>query len=211
MKATKFIIGALAIALLGLQSCSKKEEKPAEATTQVSETTQNETTQAKNVSDLLSNVEELQKAEEALKNLPQFKGKELRVFQHVHFYGGEFPKITIEILNPDNQKDVDHYEYKNGQWSEPQPVQISGDGDMTANTTPLNDVKFATVATVFNNWNEKAKTVEGSDQKPLDHIYFNLWVPNQTREWRASSIDGTREKYDIQFNLDGSVKEFKKQ
>lgn len=210
MKTTKFIIGALAIALLGLQSCGKKADKIADAVEKVSEKTEEKEVKEE-VVELLNNVEELQKAEDALRNLPQFKGKELRVFQHVHFYGGEYPRITIEILNPDNQKDVDHYEYKNGQWSEPQPVQISGNGDMTANTTPLKDIKFVTVATVFKNWNEKAKTVEGADKDPLDYIFFDLWVPTQKREWDASTIEGTREKYNITFNLDGSVKEFKKQ
>lgn len=194
--------------VLGLQSCGKKTEKITDAVSQVTNTT-NATTNTD--SDFLSNAEKLQKAEDELKNLPKFKGKELRAFQNVNFYGGISPRIEIEIIDPDKPQNVDHYTYRNGKWEEPQPVQISGSGDMSANSTPLKDIKFTTVATVFKNWNEKAKTVEGADKEPLDFIYFRLWVPNQDRYWDAQSINGTREKYYISFNLDGSVKEFKKQ
>lgn len=201
MKKMKFILAvALGLATLGLQSC-KKGDKIASAI-------ENATNSVTN-SDLLSNVEKLQQAEDALKELPKFKGKDVRVFQNVQFYGGTMPRIEIELIDPDKPENVDHYTYLNGSWSEPQPVQISGGGDMKDNSTPLNDIKFATVATVHKNWLEKAATVEGAKQE-LDYIYFSLWVPNQTREWNASSIDGTREKYDISFSLDGSVKEFKK-
>lgn len=201
MKKMKFILAtALGLATLGLQSCKKGEK--------LASTIEN-TANSVISSDLLSNVEKLQQAEDALKELPKFKGKDVRVFQNVQFYGGTMSRIEIELIDPDKPENVDHYTYQNGSWSEPQPVQISGGGDMKDNSTPLNDIKFATVATVHKNWLEKATTVEGAKQE-LDYIYFSLWVPNQTREWRASSIDGAREKYDISFNSDGSVKEFKK-
>lgn len=208
MKTTKLIISALAIALLGLQSCGKKADKIADAVEKVSEKTE-EKEAKEEVVELLNNVEELQKAEDALRNLPQFKGKELRLFQNVNFYGGNYPRIELEVLNPDNLKEVDHYTYKHGEWSAPQPVQITGDGDMMANTTPLKDVKFATVATIYKNWNEKAKTVEGADE-PLTFIYFSKQVYWNDQYWAASTIDGTRERYSISFKLDGSIREFKK-
>lgn len=40
----------------------------------------------------------LQQAEDALKALPQFAGKELNVFQNVHFY--DDGRIIIEIQDP---------------------------------------------------------------------------------------------------------------
>lgn len=210
MKVVKFIAaGILAASLFGLQSCSKKAEEIADAAKNTSEAAPIETKEKQAV-ELLNNAEELQKAEDALKNLPQFKGKELRLFQNVNFYGGKLPRIELEVLNPDNLKDVDHYTYKNGSWSEPQPVQITGEGDMMANTTPLKDVKFAAVATVFKNWTEKAKTIEGAGKEPLDFIYFNKQVYWNEQYWDAPTIEGTREAYNITFNLDGSVREFKK-
>lgn len=89
-------------------------------------------------------------------------------------------------------------------------MQISGGGDMNANITPLSQINFTTVATIYQNWNEKAKTVEGAENNPLTHVYYSLFVPMQRREWRTNSVDGTREKYEISFNIDGSVKDFKK-
>lgn len=150
--------------------------------------------------------ERLAKAQQSLLDLPKFKGKKVFVFQSAHFF--DDGRITMELQDPDKPANIDHYEYRNGSWSEPTPVQISGDGDMKDNLTPMDDIKFDVVATVYHNWNEKAKTVEGA--KPLDHIYFSLWVPNQERYWNSSNIEGTREKYNITFNLDGSVKEFEK-
>ena len=203
MKTSKFIIGALGIVLtLGVaQSCGKKGESLADAVSQVANATG---------SDLLTNTEELQKAEDALKELPKFKGKDVQVFQNVQFYGGTMPRIEIELIDPEKPENVDHYTYQGGKWSEPQPVQISGGGDLKDNSTPLNDIKFATVAIVYKNWKEKAATVEGAEKAELDYIYFNLWVPTQKRYWDANTIEGTREKYNINFNLDGSVREFKK-
>jgi hypothetical protein len=150
--------------------------------------------------------ERLAKAQQSLLDMPKFKGKKVFVFQSAHFF--DDGRITLELQNPDKPTNIDHYEYKDGGWSEPTPVQISGDGDMKDNLTPMDDIKFDVVATVYNNWNEKAKAVEGA--KPLDHVYFSLWVPNQDRYWNSSSIEGTREKYNITFNLDGSVKKFEK-
>lgn len=134
----------------------------------------------------------------------------MQVFQNVQFYGGTMPRIEIELIDPEKPENVDHYTYQGGKWSEPQPVQISGGGDLKDNSTPLNDIKFATVAIVYKNWKEKAATVEGAEKAELDYIYFNLWVPTQKRYWDANTIEGTREKYNINFNLDGSVREFKK-
>lgn len=201
MKTTKFIIGALAIALLGLQSCGKKADKLADAVEKVSEAAQSETT-----SDLLSNTEELQKAEDALRELPKFKGKEILVFQDINFSDNS---IEITLVDPDNPKNVDQYTYQNGKWGEPQPGQLSGDGDVKENSTPLKDIKFATVAIVHKNWVEKANAVEGAEKKP-SYITYQYDVEEQTRIWNADMIEGDRVRYFIKFNLDGSVKEFEK-
>lgn len=154
----------------------------------------------------LTDAAALQKAEDELKALPKFNGKEVHVFQNVHFYNDG--RIMIELQDPDKPANIDHYEYANGKWGEPQPVQISGDGNMKDNTTPLNDIKFATVATVAKNWNEKAAAIEGVE--PLSMVYFFLNVMRGDRYWNANTINGTREKYNITFNMDGSVKEFEK-
>ncbi|MBX9450101.1 MAG: hypothetical protein KL787_10455 [Taibaiella sp.] len=162
--------------------------------------------EAQQSDNFLTDAAALQKAEDELKALPKFNGKEVRVFQNVHFYNDG--RIMIELQDPDKPENIDHYEYANGKWGEPQPVQISGDGNMKDNTTPLNDIKFAAVATVAKNWNEKAAAIEGVE--PLSMVYFFLNVMRGDRYWNANTINGTREKYNITFNMDGSVKEFEK-
>lgn len=197
----------LAIGLYAfLVSCGDDTVKSTDTGTVVTSSPDNNDT--KTSGNLLADAGTLQKAEDALKALPKFQGKTVHVFQDVHFY--EDGRIMIELQDPDKPENIDHYEFKNGKWSEPQPVQISGDGDMKANTTPLSDIKFATVATIYKNWNEKAAGVEGAQSNPLTHVYFSLFVPNQSRKWHTSGVDGTREKYAIEYNMDGSIKEFKK-
>ena len=81
---------------------------------------------------------------------------------------------------------------------------------MKDNVTPLNDIKFATVATIAKTWSEKAKEVEATETA-LDFASFQLWVPNQTRRWITSTIEPPRAKYSADFNVDGTLKDFKKQ
>ncbi|MFB2538274.1 MULTISPECIES: hypothetical protein [unclassified Acinetobacter] len=49
----------------------------------------------------------LQKAEDALKSLPQFAGKELNVFQNVYFYSN---RIVINVQDPNKPENIDNYE-----------------------------------------------------------------------------------------------------
>lgn len=136
------------------------------------------------------------------------KGKKINVFQDIYFYR-EF--ISLSIQNPDNPKNVDNYKWRNGKWSDPQPVQISGNGDMSDNLFSISEVKFQEASTVYANYITKAKTVEGAKlDDPSFVVMFRLIVTNGKREWRTDNIKGTREKYSITYNLDGSVNSFKK-
>jgi len=126
-------------AVLGLSACGGKggnEQAPAqqqqasqsqEASQQAESGSQQE---AASMDNFLSNAQALQAAEDSLKALPQFSGKELNVFQNVQFYGSSRPRIEIDIQDPEKPDNIDHYTYEDGKWSEPQPVQISGGGDM---------------------------------------------------------------------------------
>ena len=159
-------------------------------------------------SDILSNAEKLKRIESELRAMPQFQGKSLMVFQQINFFN--IGMITVQIEDPDKPGNIDQYTYQGGVWLEPSPVQISGDGEMKDNLTPLDDVKFETVAIIHKNWKEKAKTVEGAADKEPEMIYFSLSVQDQQRSWGATDVPGDRETHSISFNLDGSVKETKK-
>ena len=75
-----------------------------------------------------------------LQNKDGLKGQELKVFQDITIvsgkdYGGNF--ISINILKPGTKEDVDHYEYRNGSWSGPSAVKITGSGNMEDNLIAL--------------------------------------------------------------------------
>lgn len=157
---------------------------------------------------LLTDVALLEKAEAELRAMPKFSGKDIKVFQNVNFY--KDGRITIALQDPAKPENIDEYHFSEGKWGEPQAVQISGSGKMDDNVWPLSKIKFSTVATVYNNWNEKAKSLEGGATKELTSVDLLFWVPKQEVRWSTSGVETAREKYSIEYNLDGSVKEFKK-
>lgn len=157
---------------------------------------------------LLTDVALLEKAEAELRAMPKFSGKDIKVFQNVSFY--KDGRITIALQDPAKPENIDEYHFRDGKWGEPQAVQISGSGKMDDNVWALSKIKFSTVATVYNNWNEKAKSLEGGANKELTSVDILFWVPKQEVRWSTSGVETAREKYRIEYNLDGSVKEFKK-
>ncbi len=155
---------------------------------------------------LVSDVSTLQKAEAALKELPKFKGKEIMVFQNIHFYGNDANMIIVTLQDPDKPENVDEYKFTGGEWQAPNPVTLTGKGNMSANVFPLSSIKFETVANIQKQLDEKAKTVEGVE---LDgHIYLVL-LSGGEKKW-YTQIKGTRESFSGYFKPDGTLREFKK-
>jgi hypothetical protein len=204
------LILAVAVSSFLLSCGNDKNENTSEVGT--SETTVQTPTESKDStpqievsSNILSDAKALKSAEEAFRNLPNLKGKEIRVFQDIHFYSDG--RIMLDIQDPDKPENIDNYVFQNGKWGSPQPVQISGDGDMKDNTFPLNTLKFETIASVYKQLEEKAAGIEGA--KITSHIYATLNVMHQTVRINTD-IDGTRERWYGYFNADGSLQEFKK-
>mgnify|MGYP006198242471 FL=1 len=108
------------------------------------------------------------------------------------------------MQHPENKKYVDAYEYKNGVWSDPKPVQLSIRDEVQKRLVPLNTIRFTNAAKVFEIYNKKAEEVEGAS--PAVNIYISIW-DNKIR-WYPTSINGSRERYSIQFNDDGTLKNF---
>ena len=159
----------------------------------------------------LTDAEYLQKAEDALREMPKFKGKSIMIFQEAYFYNDG--RIKTCIQDPNNPDNIDQYEYTDGSWGEPQPVQISGDGEMKDNLIPLDNFKFVTVAKIANTWMEKAKSVPDYDEtkNPLTMVGIRLNTISGKPYITVSTIETMRAKYDIDFNLDGTLKSFKKE
>lgn len=158
----------------------------------------------------------LRQAQDSLKALPQFAGKPLKVFQNIEFYeNAPVSRIEVNVQDPNKPENIDHYTYKfaEGKWSEPSPVKISGDGDMSANLTELDKIDFAVLADkVLPLLKQKVQEekLENIKKMPPEHVSFIFWVPNQSRYWQTN-IQTDRASYWLTVNTDGSLKEFRKE
>jgi hypothetical protein len=159
-------------------------------------------TESKNI-DLLTNITELKKAEDALKKLPQYSGKEIFVYSILYFYNDG--NINIMLQHPKNPKYIDTYDYKDGNWSEPKPVQLSVRDNIQSRLIPLNKISFINVAKVTEIYNKKAQEIEGA--KPITSAYIS--ISDNQMNWYPTNINGSRERYSIQFNDDGTLKTFR--
>jgi len=144
----------------------------------------------------------LAQAEEKLRQLPQYHDREIVIYESVHFY--EDGSIKLALKHPENPKYVDEYSYKDGIWSSPKPLLAR---NMERRTFPLSKVNFAAAQKVMQIYNDKAAQVEGA--KPTTSAYISIW--DNGMRWFPSSINGSRERYDIQFNNDGTLKSFRQE
>ncbi|WP_413531960.1 hypothetical protein [Empedobacter brevis] len=202
----KNLFAILAISAFVFTSC-KNEKKDSQTDIENVEAKNNETGndsgEAISTSNLLADVTLLNKAEKELKELPKFKGKDIKVFQQVYFY--EDGRIKLAIQDPEKSENVDEYLFQNGKWQEPQPVQISGGGSMDDNVFPLSDIKFETVANINKQVQDKSKDIEGA--QPLTALYYAMNPATGELRWMAS-VEGTRGNYTGMFNADGTLKSF---
>lgn len=150
----------------------------------------------------LLSIPDLALAQEQLKRLPQYQSKEIMVYQSVHFYGDG--SINLMLQHPVNPKYVDAYKYQDEVWSAPKPVLAT---DIERKTFPLSKMHFEDARKVLKIYNEKATQVEGA--KPATSVYISIWDENM--RWFPQSINGNRERFDIQFNNDGTLKSFRKE
>ncbi|MGB4773678.1 MAG: hypothetical protein WBP45_00765 [Daejeonella sp.] len=151
----------------------------------------------------------IEKAFEKLKNMDKFKGKKIMVFQNMHFYGAQGGRITLSISDPDKPENVDEYTYSGGTWGSPSPVQLRGAGKVSENLVNLDEINYKAIPNMMKIGDEKAKSIEGG--KVDDHFYFVFNPTFNTKFFKMGSIQGTRETYDIKFDINGNLKEFEKQ
>jgi hypothetical protein len=153
-------------------------------------------------SKFLSDSATLDKAEQMLRQLPQYAGKEMLVYQSIHFY--DDGTINIMLQHPDNPAYADKYSYAKGKWSEPAPVQLSAKDDMKSKMVPLDKISFTNAFKVAKIYNKKALQVEGA--RPATSVYISIWN-NQIR-WFPATINGSRERWSINFNENGTLSSF---
>lgn len=148
------------------------------------------------------NASELVGAQEKLKQLPQYQGKEIFLYESVHFY--QDGSINLALQHPTNPAYVDAYRYQHGEWSAPKAVLAR---NIARRVFPLSKINFADAHKVVSTYNEKAAQVEGAE--PATTVYISIW--DGSIRWFPGSIAGSRVRYDIQFNTDGTLKSFRQE
>ncbi|MBE6080212.1 MAG: hypothetical protein E7204_05140 [Veillonella sp.] len=144
------------------------------------------------------------KAMNELRELPELKGKDLKLFQDVTIadHEGIGNVIDLDLLKPDTTDKVDHYTYIDGKWTGPEPVQLTGDGNMDDNIMPINSIDFSKITQIYKIADEKAKSIE-QGKVAKDLIYeFDI----DARMYRAHiHIEGACEKYTGIFDAQGNL------
>lgn len=203
----KFLAAFLAGSALALTGCGDKGKVVDGVKDKITSAVSSKTT-------YLNEAAELQKAQDSLKALPQLNGKAVNFFQDIKFYDGAgTARIEIDIQDPAKPENIDNYVYKfsEGKWSEPQPVQISGGGDIKKNVTALDKVRFADVAEkvlpLLKQKTEEEKITPKQATPQL--VTFVFWVPNQTRYWQTQ-VDTDRASYSLRVTPEGKLKSFEK-
>ncbi|WP_034670149.1 hypothetical protein [Chryseobacterium populi] len=153
--------------------------------------------------DFLTNEKKLNRAEEALKKLPQYLGKEIFIYSSIHFYNEG--KIRVMLQHPQNPEYIDNYVYENETWSDPE--QLSVKDNIRSRLISLQKISFTNVAKAASVYNEKIKQIEGAE--PITGIYISVWDNNL--RWSPASINGSRERYSIELNQNGTLKKFERE
>ncbi|MGG5507308.1 MULTISPECIES: hypothetical protein [unclassified Myroides] len=149
--------------------------------------------------------EELQKVEEALRNLPQLKDKPIYVYQSIHFYDNY--RVLLRIQNPDNPTYVDEYYYVDGHWQEPKPVVLSKHTKVEQDVVSLDEIPFVRANKVYEVLKAKVEEIGGD---PTDLLVYVVTRNNRVR-WYPRTISNERARYAIEFKKDGSLLSFEQE
>lgn len=152
---------------------------------------------------IAASAEALQRAENSLRNLPQFEGKDIIVFRSVHFYNDG--RIMLNIQHPADPSMIDRYTYKNGAWEEPQPVRITKSDRVEDYSASLDKAPFVTAHKVYETIQQKLKEING-DETSGHTVYF---VPvNGTIRWYPTRLETDRSRYSLKFDENGNLLSF---
>ncbi len=155
----------------------------------------------------------LDRIQSELENLPQFRGKQLMLYQTLYFYDFQGGRISINIQNPDTTENIDQYVYANGKWQDPTPVKIVGSMQNEVDfLMPLSRIRLATAKKINDIAQGKIKEIPGG--KTNGFIYFNYMKIKRVNRTEAGwylQIQGARSDLRLNFDPDGNLKEMKKQ
>ena len=152
--------------------------------------------------DFMADRESLQEAENLLRNRPELKGKEIRIYQTIHFYTDY--RISLKIQNPDNPNYVDSYSYDDGIWKDPEPVVLSKSDDVTGNIVNLSQIPFVNAN---NTYKAMVTKIQEIGSKSTNRTVYATTYRNKVT-WYPRSLSNERSRYSIEFNEDGTLRSF---
>lgn len=144
-----------------------------------------------------------------LKAVPDLKGKDVKIFQNVVIAEskdlGNF--VDINVLKPGTTDKVDNYKYQRNGWTGPNPVQITGSGNMEDNVAPIDAIDYNKLPDIYKVCDEKAKTIEKGE---VDKMIVYIYDVNESKYEAVISIKGARETYTATFDAKGNLIKMKK-
>ncbi len=149
--------------------------------------------------------EDLIAAEEALRALPQFENKQIKVYQSIHFYDNY--RVLLRIQNPDNPAYIDEYYYMDGAWKNPTPVVLSKHDKIERDIVSLDDIPFAHAHNVYKALKEKVEEIGGDTSDLMVYVITR----NKQVRWYPRTISNARFRYAIEFKKDGTLRSFEQE
>ena len=154
----------------------------------------------------ISNVEALKKAKEDLKNRPEFKGKSIIIRGSIEFWDDW--EISLAIQDPDNKVNVDEYNYKAGEWTKGDPVEIRTDQFEKGEYTPLDKINFELVPKILEETKKRTEGIEDLDKIDSvsftnmgDYLSYNGDPPKRIQYFQVTT-HGPRGNTQYRYNLE---------
>ena len=155
----------------------------------------------------ISNVEALKKAKEDLKNRPEFKGKSIIIRGSIEFWDDW--EISLAIQDPDNKVNVDEYNYKAGEWTKGDPVEIRTDQFEKGEYTPLDKINFELVPKILEETKKTTEGIENLDKIDSvsftnmgDYLSYNGDPPKRIQYFQVTT-HGPRGNTQYRYDLEG--------
>ncbi|MEL4893814.1 hypothetical protein PQU63_20465 [Xanthomonas protegens] len=158
---------------------------------------------------LLFDPARLRAARQALADLPELQGHDLRVFHAVHFYDN---RIGLELLDPAQPDHVDEYSFHDDAWHKDAPVNPGMFGPFlkpATDTAALQDIDFEGAYRVATALREQGETLQAAPKK-VDHVYVLIGRRGRLR-WMPDGVQGDRVSVGIEFDAQGRPRGMQRQ
>ena len=211
---TRLIVGVVSCVLLfygyiiyKALSLKSDEDKYFVTSNEGSTGTESEGTPIIMIEGFISNVEALKKAKEDLKNRPEFKGKSIIIRGSIEFWDDW--EISLAIQDPDNKVNVDEYNYKAGEWTKGDPVEIRTDQFEKGEYTPLDKINFELVPKILEETKKRTEGIEDLDKIDSvsftnmgDYLSYNGDPPKRIQYFEVTT-HGPRGNTQYRYDLEG--------